>query len=41
MDKQEYEAPWGQLVITQMEGLICLSGEPGLEDYQWNPQPEE
>lgn len=41
MDKQAYEAPEAKTFIIKIEGIICLSGETGVQNYNWNNVNEE
>lgn len=41
MEKRLYKAPWAEASIPEMEEFICLSGDAGVQDYNWNNEEEE
>jgi hypothetical protein len=35
-EKEFYEAPSTKVFEVKHEGVICASGDTGLQDYNWN-----
>lgn len=40
VDKMSYETPMARELALCYEGIICLSGESGLQDYQRQEEQE-
>lgn len=41
MKKKDYLKPTVQVVKLQQQGILCGSGQAGVENYNWNTPEEE
>ena len=41
MKRKEYESPTMQVVKLQQQGILCGSGQAGVQNYNWNEEVTE
>ena len=41
MKKKDYLKPTVQVVKLQQQGILCGSGETGVQNYEWNEEVTE
>lgn len=41
MKKKDYLKPMMQVVKLQQQGILCGSGQAGVQDYNWNTEVPE